>query len=173
VKKVSSGHLVNFLSTNHICLSARNFMKLRQKEQREKQKKKENCVGLRSTRQSGATHQTVWCASDSPVHGLANCLLSRILTCVDYNSPDCSREASDSPVCQLPMASCHVGRGPTVRCPPEQETSQSRDSMPAHCSLSGVHRTVRCTRVTPGFRRQTECEPCTCQDQQFTYTTVT
>jgi hypothetical protein len=27
--------------------------------------------------------------------------------------------------------------------------------------------------VTPGFGRQTECEPCTCQDQQFTYTTVT
>jgi hypothetical protein len=27
--------------------------------------------------------------------------------------------------------------------------------------------------VTPDFRRQTECEPCTCQDQQFTYTTVT
>jgi hypothetical protein len=27
--------------------------------------------------------------------------------------------------------------------------------------------------VTPGFRRQTECEPCTCQDQQFTYTAVT
>jgi hypothetical protein len=27
--------------------------------------------------------------------------------------------------------------------------------------------------VTPGFRRQTECEPCTCQDQLFTYTTVT
>jgi hypothetical protein len=27
--------------------------------------------------------------------------------------------------------------------------------------------------VTPGFRRQTECEPCTCQDQQFTYTIVT
>jgi hypothetical protein len=27
--------------------------------------------------------------------------------------------------------------------------------------------------VTPGFRRQTECEPCTCQDQQFTYTSVT
>jgi hypothetical protein len=30
-----------------------------------------------------------------------------------------------------------------------------------------------CYPVTPGFRRQTECEPCTCQDQQFTYTTVT
>jgi hypothetical protein len=27
--------------------------------------------------------------------------------------------------------------------------------------------------VTPGFRRQTECELCTCQDQQFTYTAVT
>jgi hypothetical protein len=27
--------------------------------------------------------------------------------------------------------------------------------------------------VIPGFRRQTECEPCTCQDQQFTYTAVT
>jgi hypothetical protein len=29
------------------------------------------------------------------------------------------------------------------------------------------------TIVTPGFRRQTECEPCTCQDQQLTYTAVT
>jgi hypothetical protein len=29
------------------------------------------------------------------------------------------------------------------------------------------------TAVTPGFRRQTECEPCTCQDQLFTYTAVT
>jgi hypothetical protein len=27
--------------------------------------------------------------------------------------------------------------------------------------------------VTPGFRRQTECEPCTCQDQKFTYTSIT
>jgi hypothetical protein len=27
--------------------------------------------------------------------------------------------------------------------------------------------------VTPGFGRQTECEPCTCQDQLFTYTAVT
>jgi hypothetical protein len=30
-----------------------------------------------------------------------------------------------------------------------------------------------CPAVTPGFRRQTECEPCTCQDQLFTYTAVT
>jgi hypothetical protein len=28
-------------------------------------------------------------------------------------------------------------------------------------------------RVTPGFRRPTECEPCTCQDQKFTYTVIT
>jgi transposase InsO family protein len=27
--------------------------------------------------------------------------------------------------------------------------------------------------VTPGFGRQTECEPCTCQDQKLTYTTIT
>jgi hypothetical protein len=27
--------------------------------------------------------------------------------------------------------------------------------------------------VTPGFGRQTECEPCTCQDQKFTYTLIT
>jgi hypothetical protein len=27
--------------------------------------------------------------------------------------------------------------------------------------------------VTSGFRRQTECEPCTCQDQKLTYTTIT
>jgi hypothetical protein len=31
----------------------------------------------------------------------------------------------------------------------------------------------RCIYVTPGFRRQTECEPCTCQNQLFTYTAVT
>jgi hypothetical protein len=27
--------------------------------------------------------------------------------------------------------------------------------------------------VTPDFGRQTECEPCTCQDQKLTYTTIT
>jgi hypothetical protein len=27
--------------------------------------------------------------------------------------------------------------------------------------------------VTPSFGRQTECEPCTCQDQKFTYTSIT
>jgi hypothetical protein len=37
----------------------------------------------------------------------------------------------------------------------------------------GNHSSISSSYVTPGFRRQTECEPCTCQDQQFTYTTVT
>jgi hypothetical protein len=27
--------------------------------------------------------------------------------------------------------------------------------------------------VTPSFGRQTECEPCTCQDQKLTYTAIT
>jgi hypothetical protein len=44
------------------------------------------------------------------------------------------------------------------------------------CGKTG-HFIVKCPlssdSVTPGFRRQTECEPCTCQDQQFTYTAVT
>jgi hypothetical protein len=29
------------------------------------------------------------------------------------------------------------------------------------------------TIVTPGFGTQTECEPCTCQDQNLTYTAIT
>jgi hypothetical protein len=45
-------------------------------------------------------------------------------------------------------------------------TSKKRKKDPSNCP-SGA------SAVTPGFRRQTECEPCTCQDQQFTYTTVT
>jgi excinuclease UvrABC helicase subunit UvrB len=35
-----------------------------------------------------------------------------------------------------------------------------------------IARLRQMTIATPGFRRQTECEPCTCQDQQFMYTTV-
>jgi hypothetical protein len=36
-----------------------------------------------------------------------------------------------------------------------------------------VRRIVSGVRVTLGFGRQTECEPCTCQDQKFTYTAIT
>jgi hypothetical protein len=46
----------------------------------------------------------------------------------------------------------------------------SRRRIPHHPSpvarREGLH-------VTPGFRRQTECEPCTFQDQRFTNTAVT
>jgi hypothetical protein len=37
----------------------------------------------------------------------------------------------------------------------------------------GLHARAWRPAITPGFRKQTECELCTCQDQQFTYTTVT
>jgi serine phosphatase RsbU (regulator of sigma subunit) len=51
-------------------------------------------------------------------------------------------------------------------------------------STSSVEHVTICTRcrdinvkaiddVTLGFRRQTECEPCTCQDQKLTYTAIT
>jgi chromosome segregation ATPase len=39
--------------------------------------------------------------------------------------------------------------------------------------LNACHVPTSTIYVTPGFRRQTECEPCTCQDQLFTYTAVT
>jgi hypothetical protein len=32
---------------------------------------------------------------------------------------------------------------------------------------------VGTSAVTPGFGRQTECEPCTCQDQKLTCTAIT
>jgi hypothetical protein len=64
---------------------------------------------MSSTGQSSATHQTVRChPPDSLVLGPANCLLSGILVCVGYNSPDHPCEALESPVCQPPMASYHV-----------------------------------------------------------------
>jgi hypothetical protein len=55
------------------------------------------------------------------------------------------------------------------------EVATSRFAMGSNEPL-GIHvniDTIDMDAVTPGFRRQTECEPCTCQDQQFTYTTVT
>jgi hypothetical protein len=91
-------------------------------------------------------HQTVRChPPDSPVHGLANGLLSGFSAYVGYNSSDDPRVAPDSPVSQQPMASCHVDLGPTVkwrtgqsgaphrtvRCPLVQESSQSEDSLSA------------------------------------------
>jgi hypothetical protein len=71
-------------------------MKPSQKEQKRTRKKKEksvlDCVAL-----------------DSPMHDPANCLFSGILACASYKSPDRPRGAPNSPVCQPPTASYHVG----------------------------------------------------------------
>jgi hypothetical protein len=85
-------------------------MKSSQKEQK-RTKKEKKCVGLKSTRRSGASHQTVQCAPDSPVHDPGKCLILEILAYVDYNSPDCPRGAPDSPVCRPPTASCTLVEG--------------------------------------------------------------
>jgi hypothetical protein len=101
-------------------------------------------------------HRTVRChPPDSPVHGLTNWALSGILACFGYNSPDHSREAPDSPVSQQPMASGHVSTRPTVnrrigidQCPQKKKPANQGILYRAHrayYSLSGVHRTVRCT----------------------------
>jgi hypothetical protein len=42
-----------------------------------------------------------------------------------------------------------------------------------HPSLRALNASLRFMFVTPSVRKETECEPCTLQDQQFTYTTVT
>jgi hypothetical protein len=69
-----------------------------------------------------AEHRTVRChPPDSPVHGPTDSLLSGFSASVGYNSPDGPHEAPDSPVSQQPMASGHVGLGPTV----EWRTGQS------------------------------------------------
>jgi hypothetical protein len=37
--------------------------------------------------------------------------------------------------------------------------------------LAGRQR-ISAAAITPGFGRQTECEPCTCQDQKLTYIAI-
>jgi hypothetical protein len=59
-----------------------------------------------------------------------------------------------------------------------QHLAKSRCQLPSASSTTqGLNRLCLTSLiwniVTPSFRRQTECEPCTCQDQQFTYTAVT
>jgi hypothetical protein len=58
-----------------------------------------------------------------------------------------------------------------VEAPPKPRSSLSSMAEAESEPLGRARQ--RSSAVTPGFRRQTECEPCTCQDQLFTYTAVT
>jgi chromosome segregation ATPase len=62
-------------------------------------------------------------------------------------------------------------REPGLRC--LEWVQEELQELPTIVGGGGLCRTPPWSPVTPGFRRQTECEPCTCQDQLFTYTVVT
>jgi hypothetical protein len=51
--------------------------------------------------------------------------------------------------------------------------ASGRTTVPLNIFVRDIYQPSMIPSVTPGFRRQTECEPCTCQDQLFTYTAVT
>jgi hypothetical protein len=40
-------------------------------------------------------------------------------------------------------------------------------------TLGNLRLLVVYANLAPGFGRQTECEPCTCQDHKLTYTAIT
>jgi hypothetical protein len=61
------------------------------------------------------------------------------------------------------MPTC-VGNGTQMRAPPTPPPTRMPPTSPSTRGSSSV---------TPGFRRQTECESCTCQDQKLTYTAIT
>jgi hypothetical protein len=106
-----------------------------QKEQKRTREKRRICAGLYSTRRSDATHWTVRCTT---------------------RQTGCSREFQATSAIIHRTVRRSVSRGPTVTwstgqssAPLEQETSQSRDSLPLHCSLSGVQQTVQCASDSP------------------------
>jgi hypothetical protein len=129
---------------------------------RQRKERKEG-AGLRSTGQSRATHRTVWCVPDSPVHGPSNSMLSGFPAYDGYNSSDSPHEAPDSLVYQpcngylprRPRANGHMAHQ-IVRCPTEKETNQSGDSLP-HPMF--VLFTVRCAPDSP-VRPRTEGKNC-------------
>jgi hypothetical protein len=61
----------------------------------------------------------------------------------------------------------HVDKGDIVL-----EGVRTNDQL-ADTFMKSLDKSRFCMFVTPGFRRQTECEPCTCQDQLFTFTANT
>ena len=75
--------------------------------------------------------------------------------------------------CGPPDRSCSLSGAPSDAC---SDSARAVDTV--HCShcrrpLAWVAVAPLGTLSHPVFRRQTECEPCTCQDQLFTYTAVT
>jgi hypothetical protein len=119
-------------------------------------KETEGCLGL--------AHRTVRCATrQCPVHQgeSARTLHLRVSQAQHrYNSPDCP--VPDSVRCTNGATTICVQRS-TLTDEQYRGRSQSSGQRAPDCPVC----------VTLGFRRQTECEPCTCQDQQFTYTAVT
>jgi hypothetical protein len=82
------------------------------------------------------------------------------------------------------FVSCSDDDGIWTRCPPRESRVATllwpRWRKPSYSSHSGnpiyyAYWISPCQgfSVTPGFGRQTECEPCTCQDQKLTYTSIT
>jgi hypothetical protein len=126
-----------------------------------------------------------------------NCFGRQTSTSPWMNGPRTSSEARNPhhPRHGVTRTSSRTGagrRGPARRCTPPGHPSLEpaahptegyghwmKSSMPSVCTTRtcatryGTAGTSSTPPVTPGFRRQTECEPCTCQDQLFTYTTVT
>jgi hypothetical protein len=82
---------------------------------------------------------------------------------------------ADAAVTRPSPASPLEGRGQAIKAkesgvrPQLAPTVSSAETTSSSCH----HLSTDDSGVTPGFRRQTECEPCTCQDQLFTYTAVT
>jgi hypothetical protein len=97
------------------------------------------------------------------VHGPPNSLLSGFSGYVGYNSSDSPREALDRTVYQpcngylprRPRGTGHMAHR-TVRCPTENETNQSGDSLSRHVL---VIFTVRCAPDSP-MRPWTEGKNC-------------
>jgi hypothetical protein len=85
----------------------------------------------------------------------------------------------------IPVSSCCRSSSPKVSSPSLRLSSPSSVPPPQPCSPAAAPRRgpartalTLCAQpyhvaVTPDFGMQTECEPCTCQDQKLTYTTIT
>jgi hypothetical protein len=116
-------------------------------------------------------HRTVrWCIGLSGKPMAASATVGRQIRGRRVARSNGRQGAPDSVRCanqqEVAMVGC-ARNGRKSRTVHEQWLSGGTPDCPVRHLIEGK------THVTPGFRRQTECEPCTCQDQQFTYTAVT